>query len=96
VNCRLLVLAIMCVSCMEPSPEVEPCFVCSELEPFSQPCESQVGQVLLESNAYYCNLYFGESRICESVETCCDRVNGRLDDVGVCDQVRRDAGSDES
>ena len=94
-NCRILILAIVIVACVQPSPDSQPCHVCSDLAPFTYSCEAQVGQVVFESGVYYCNLYFGESQVCETVDTCCERVNGALGDLGVCVQVQPDVGPDE-
>ena len=79
---RILFFSTLLASCEQPTNETEVCYICSDRPPYAVLCENQIGQVNLESDRYYCNLYFGESQLCQTQVTCCEAMGGVVDDLG--------------
>lgn len=91
---RVLLLSIILISCAEPENATEVCYICSDRAPFAYSCEAQLGQISVEADIYYCNLYFGEDQRCQTVDTCCEAVGGMLSEDELCIANPSDAGVD--
>ena len=81
---RILLLSALLVSCEQATNDTEVCYMCSDRTPYAISCETQIGQLTQESEPYYCNLYFGDTHLCQTQVTCCDAVGGIVDDTGTC------------
>ena len=75
------VIVAGCETGTQPNPA---CFVCSEQPPHARLCSSQIGRLEFEGDSHTCNLYFGATQLCESVEYCCHKQGLVANAVDLC------------
>ena len=79
----LLILAF--VACEQPQNMSRSCYICTSSPPHAQVCHAQLGRIQQKEDTYACNLYFGESHLCESAEHCCQQAGLLTNEEGVCE-----------
>ncbi|MGB0646335.1 MAG: hypothetical protein ACPGQS_04120 [Bradymonadia bacterium] len=87
----LCVTLTQILACGADEVEIEPCYVCLDDAPYAFVCQRQVGLVIKDQDDYVCNLFFGLTHQCQSLEFCCERANVVSDPGGQCSAVVHDA-----
>lgn len=83
------------LACRAEEPEVQPCYVCVDEAPYAFVCDRQVGQVIKDQDEYICNLYFGLTYQCETLDDCCERSNTIADGTDKCVEGMYDASTSD-
>ena len=84
VSLRVFLLCLACLACGAEKQEPQACYVCLDDTPYAFLCDRQVGLITKAQDDYLCNLYFGLTHQCQSLEFCCERVNAATNDGGQC------------